>query len=170
MRSEDFFGFARRMTQLEQELRRERDDLLHDMPDSSAYARQLAGAAFARELGDMKRLYGDGLDAHSHGESYLKLFRARFVPNGLYLLDEPEAPLSPARQLGLLALLAEMVRLGGQFIIATHSPIVLAYPGATLYSFDEGRIQRVEYDALEHVTLTRAFLNHRQAYLQHLFD
>jgi predicted ATPase len=86
----------------------------------------------------------------------------------LYLLDEPEAPLSPVRQLALLALLKEMVEQSGQFIIATHSPILMAYPGAEILCFDNGRVRPVAYEDLEHVQITRDFLNHPQSYLRHL--
>src|SRR4029077_14973900 len=102
---------------------------------------------------------GIDLDANSHGQSFLKLFQSRFVPGGLYLLDEPEAPLSPQSQLALLAMMAEMIARKAQFIIATHSPILLAFPGARIYTFDRTPVETVEYDALDHVRLTRDFLN-----------
>jgi predicted ATPase len=118
----------------------------------------------------MRELYGEGLDAQSHGESYFKLFRSRFRPNGLYLMDEPEAPLSPTRQLTLIAMLKPMLEQDAQFIIATHSPILLAYPNATIYNFDNGRIEQADYDTLEHVAVTRGFLENPDAYLRHLLE
>jgi predicted ATPase len=123
---------------------------------------------FAHELHDMKSRYDGDLQAHSHGESFLTLFQSRFVPNGLYLLDEPEAPLSPIRQLAFLSMLKAMVEQEAQFIIATHSPILMAFPEATIYSFDDAPIHPVKYEELEHVKLTRAFLNDPGAYLNHL--
>ncbi len=170
MRSEDFFGFARKIAQQLAEMRQqlESEDESHD--GQSAFARQLAKMPYAREYHALRELYGDGLDAQSHGESYFKLFQSRFRPGGLYLMDEPEAPLSPNRQLTLLALLQQMVKQDAQFIIATHSPIILAYPGATLYNFADGRIEAANYDDLEHVSITRDFLNNPQAYLRHLLD
>ena len=77
------------------------------------------------------------LDANSHGQSFLKLFQSRFVPDGLYLLDEPEAPLSPQSQLALMSMMGDMLQDSAQFIIATHSPILLGFPGATIYSCDQ---------------------------------
>jgi predicted ATPase len=74
-------------------------------------------------------------------------------------MDEPEAPLSPIRQLAFISILKRMVEQGAQFIIATHSPIIMAFPNAAILSFDSARIQPVKYDDLEHVTLTKAFLN-----------
>jgi predicted ATPase len=90
------------------------------------------------------------------------------VAGGLYLLDEPEAPLSPQRQLALMAMLKEMVDQEAQFIIATHSPILMAFPGARILSFDDPPAREVDYDDVEHVSLTRAFLNNPQAFLRRL--
>lgn len=170
MRSEDFFGFVKRIQTEASDLQATLADDNPSHAGQSDFARQLAKMPAARELSALRDSYGDGLDTQSHGESYLKLFQARFVPNGLYLLDEPEAPLSPMRQLGFLSVLHEMVQQNAQFIIATHSPIVLAYPGATIYNFINGRIVDTPYDDLEHVTLTRDFLQHPNAYLRHLLS
>jgi predicted ATPase len=90
------------------------------------------------------------------------------VPGGLYLLDEPEAPLSPARQLAFLSLLREMAESDCQVILATHSPIVLAFPGTAIWSFDESPIRRVPFESLEHVRLVRDFLAAPEAFLRHL--
>jgi predicted ATPase len=87
------------------------------------------------------------------------LFANRVHPGGLCLLDEPEAPLSPKRQIEFLNLILRAVERGAQFIIATHSPILLGCPGARIYSFDEAPVVRIAYDELAHVTVTRAFLN-----------
>ncbi len=111
---------------------------------------------------------GQSLHEQSHGESFLALMKHRFGPNGLYILDEPEAALSPSRQLSLLIRMHELIEEGSQFIIATHAPIVLAYPGARLYQLDESGISSVEYDQTEHVQLTRDFLNDRERFLQRL--
>jgi predicted ATPase len=123
---------------------------------------------YERELGELEQRYGEGLDAQSHGESFLSLFQTRFVPGGLYLLDEPEAPLSPLRQLTLISLLKQMITQEAQFIIATHSPLLMAFPGATIFSFDGHQIQPAVYDELEHVTLTRQFLNNPDSFLKRL--
>ena len=169
MRSEDFFGFAKRISSevryLEAMLKSEER---HE--GQSDYAFQLSKSGYAGDYQALKKLYGDGLDAQSHGESYFKLFRARFRPGGLYLLDEPEAPLSPNRQLTLIAMLKQMIEDDAQFIIATHSPILLAYPGATIYNFTGGRIEVADYDTLEHVQITRDFLNNPESYLRHLLQ
>ena len=113
---------------------------------------------------------GRSLHEMSHGESFLALMQHRFGGAGLYILDEPEAALSPARQLAFLRRLHDLVRQGSQFLIATHSPIVLAYPTATIYRLDDQGLSETSYDALEHVTLTRDFLNHRDRFLERLLD
>jgi predicted ATPase len=112
------------------------------------------------------RRYGEDLNARSHGESFFQVFQSRFVPGGLYLLDEPEAPLSPQSQLGLMAMMADMVEEDAQFIIATHSPMLLAYPGARIVSFDEIPVRAVEYEDLESVRLVREFLAAPDRYLR----
>jgi len=113
--------------------------------------------------------YGGGsLHAMSHGEAFLGLMKHRFGPSGLYILDEPEAALSPARQLAFLHRLHELVQAGSQFLIATHAPIVLAYPDAMIYRLDEHGIERTSYDETDQVTLTRDFLNHRPRFLDEL--
>jgi predicted ATPase len=113
---------------------------------------------------------GRSLHEMSHGESFLALMQHRFGRSGLYVLDEPEAALSPARQLAFLRRLHDLVRQGSQFLIATHSPIVLAYPGATIYRLDEDGLTKAPYEALEHVTLTRDFLNHRERFVGRLLE
>jgi predicted ATPase len=106
----------------------------------------------------------------SHGEAFMNLMTARFGGNGLYLLDEPEAALSPQRQLSFLAALHELVQRGSQFIIATHSPIVLAYPDAHIYHFSDRGIESIEYEETEHYKVTRAFLLRRELMLKELLE
>ena len=168
LRAEDFFGFARRMATLRSELERWLAEVDAAYVDRPELARSLARSPFLKELGALRDRYGDGIDTKSHGESFLQFFRERLVPGGTYFLDEPEAPLSPARQLAFLALLKQIIAEDCQVILATHSPILLAYPGAAIWSFDDEPMRRIAYDDLEHVTLTRSFLNDPEAYLRHL--
>jgi predicted ATPase len=168
LRAEDFFGFAKAIEQLKAEIKRRAAEIEVEYEGRSAVAKGLALGPLQASLAGLQASYGDGLDAQSHGESFLKLFRARFVPGGIYLLDEPEAPLSPQSQLGLIALLKEMILQQSQFIIATHSPILLAFPDATIYSFDESPIAPVPFEQLAHVRLTRDFLSNPEAFLRRL--
>ena len=171
MRAEDFFGFARRMANTREGLQENLAEVERDYTERSETARQYARLPYLSELGAMRRDYGNrDLEEHSHGESYLALFQARFVPGGLYLLDEPETPLSPLRQLSFLVMLKKMVAQNAQFIIATHSPILMAFPGAVIYNFDRGKIERVNYADIEHVRITKAFLEDPERYLKYLFE
>lgn len=112
---------------------------------------------------------GKSLHEQSHGESFMALMSNRFSADGLYVLDEPEAALSPQRQLEALRRIHDLASGGAQFIIATHSPILMAYPGALLYQLDETGMRAVEYEETEHYRLTRDFLNSRDRYFKHLF-
>jgi predicted ATPase len=168
LRAEDFFGYARRLNQMRTEMESDLEQIDEEYKERSEFAHQQARMAAEHELGGLRNRYGEGLEARSHGESFLALFQARFVPGGLYLLDEPEAPLSPLRQLALVSLLKEMLAQEAQFIIATHSPILMAFPGAAILNFEGGEIRRAEYEDLEHVRLMRTFLNDPQAFLRNL--
>lgn len=106
----------------------------------------------------------------SHGEAFLALVQNRFWANGLYLLDEPEAALSPQRQLALLRSIHELVRSSCQFVISTHSPLLLAYPNARIYHLSEQGLTEVAYEQTEHYALTRDFLLNRESYLRRLLE
>lgn len=168
LRAEDFFGFTKRLAMERAQFKQRLDELEEEYRDRSAHAKTLAMGPMRSSLAAMERSYGQDLDANSHGESFLKLFQSRFAPDGLYLLDEPEAPLSPTSQLALLAMMQEMVGRGGQFIVATHSPILLAFPGARIYSFDSRPPEVVAYEETEHFRVTRDFLLAPERFLRHL--
>jgi predicted ATPase len=111
---------------------------------------------------------GRSLHEQSHGESFFALFKNRFRDNGLYVLDEPEAALSPTRQVEFLALMHDSIRRGCQFVIATHSPIILAYPDARIHLLDRQGIRDVAYTDTEHYQVTRRFLSNPQRSLEAL--
>ena len=112
---------------------------------------------------------GKSLHHQSHGESFLSLFTNRFTEKAIYLLDEPEAALSPTRQLSLLKIIKDLEH-KAQFIIATHSPILLGFPNATIYSFNEGTIQPIRYEDTIHYIVTKRFLNAPESIFKELFD
>ncbi len=113
---------------------------------------------------------GKSLHEQSHGESFLSLVLNRFHGDGIYILDEPEAALSPSRQMTLLYWINELVKQGSQFIIATHSPILMAYPDADIYLTDlENKITLTQYKETEHYKLTRDFLNYPEQMISYLF-
>ena len=163
-RAEDAIGFTRRLM----------DDMsdLSDMEDHfdktlSGYGKRLATGAVRNQRAAMERRYGDNPDARSHGEWFIEMIKTRVHDNGLYLLDEPETPLSPIHQLSLLSLIKDQASRNCQFIIATHSPILMALPGARILNFDQ-RIEPIEWQDVEHVAITRAFLNDPHSFLRHL--
>lgn len=111
-----------------------------------------------------------GLHEQSHGESFLALFENRMRGRGLYFLDEPEAALSPTRQMSFLIVLKRLCDAGSQFVIATHSPIVMAYPDACVYVLDENGSKKVAYEETEHYRVWRAFLANHKKVLTNLFE
>lgn len=110
------------------------------------------------------------LHEQSHGESFFALFENRFIGDGLYILDEPEAALSPSRQLSFLAKMHQLVLARSQLIIATHSPIILGYPNAWIYQVSEHGVDRVEYEDTDHYQVTRSFLTRREMMLDVLLS
>lgn len=168
LRAEDFFGYIQQLRTLRQSMEAELSRIDQDYEGRSEYAKSLAKGPAAASLQGMQQRYGEDLDANSHGESFLTLFQSRFVPDGLYLLDEPEAALSPLRQLGLISMIKTMLPQGAQFIIATHSPILMAVPEAILLDFSQNPPAPMAYEDLEHVRLYRSFLEDPDAYLRRL--
>ncbi|MDF1523185.1 MAG: AAA family ATPase [Trueperaceae bacterium] len=168
LRAEDYFGYAQRV-------RRHRAELLADAARADAALPPLSDAERARRLAPylgsaaaLEGRYGGDLDARSHGESFLAFFQARLTGPGLYVLDEPEAALSPLRQLALLALVRDATARGAQFLIATHAPMLMAYPGARRYQLSEHGAVETPFEELEHVRTLRAFLDDPEAYLRRL--
>ncbi len=122
------------------------------------------------ELGVVDGYGGRSLHAQSHGESFLALALHRFGTNGLYILDEPEAALSPQRQLTFLAIMNQLVDAHCQFVIATHSPILMAFPRSKILHFSGSGIEAIPYEKTEHYALTLDFLTNRERYLHRLFE
>lgn len=113
------------------------------------------------------RYGGKGLHEQSHGEGFLSFFQS-FQNEGIYIMDEPEAALSLQRQLTLLIQIAEMAKNGSQFIIVTHSPILLAIPNSSIWSFDNGKIQTCNYEETENYQIIKMFVDNRESFIRHL--
>ncbi len=113
---------------------------------------------------------GKSLHHQSHGESFLALVTYRFSGNGLYILDEPEAALSPMKLLSLMVAIHDLIKKDSQFIIATHSPVLMAFPGAQILQLTENGVDEVAYTATEHYRITRQFLEKPEQMLKYLFD
>ncbi|MEA5027052.1 MAG: AAA family ATPase [Erysipelotrichaceae bacterium] len=123
-----------------------------------------------KELPLLNSYGGRSLHAQSHGESFMALIENRFGGNGLYILDEPEAALSPQRLMTLLIDIHELVKRHSQFIIATHSPILLAYPNAEIYQITEDGIDLTTYQNTNHYQLTKQFLENYEQFIHQLLD
>ena len=159
LRAEDFFNFARET--------KRRGETMDEMAERFGDDPRVRGYMLAQKHA-LETRYGEDLHALSHGESFLKFFLARLAPGGLHLIDEPEAALSPQRQLAFLSVMKRMVAAEAQLIIATHSPLLLAFPGAQILRFDEAGVREVTYDDLENVTLVRSFLADPARFLRDL--
>ncbi|MFZ1750880.1 MAG: AAA family ATPase [Saprospiraceae bacterium] len=124
----------------------------------------------AEEFGVLKSYGGKSLHQQSHGEAFLATLMHKLTGNGLYLLDEPEAALSPARQLTAISLIHQLVQQDLQFIIATHSPIIMAYPNARIYEFSAEGIKEVTYEETDHYQITKSFLDNPSRSLELLME
>ncbi len=127
-------------------------------------------ATYMDNVGYLDSYGGKSLHEQSHGESFMALLSNKLRGNGFYILDEPEAALSPARQLQALTRIHQLVNQESQFIIATHSPILLAYPNAKIYQFYEGVLEHVPYKETEHYKITHNFLNRPEKMMQILLE
>lgn len=147
LRAESFFNTASYMDQLDKE----------DAPHSAAINTYYGGRS---------------LHTRSHGETFFKLLELKFQRDGLFLLDEPEAALSPQRQLAFLVLLHDVLKKykDAQFIISTHSPVLLGYPNAQIVSFDSDSLQEIDYEETAPLQIVRHFVNQRETFLEELFD
>jgi len=165
-RAEDFSHFIyqveRQQTSLNSFLGEMRGEVKEDVLKSM-------GEGMNYQLRKMKKDYGENMNAFSHGEAYLKILQTRINGKGIYLLDEPEAALSPLKQLSLISLIMDVTKnYKSQFIIATHSPIIMGIPGAVLYEIREDGMHKTDFRDTEHYTITRSFLENPEQFLRHL--
>lgn len=163
--------FTRYIDAREDRVREEADELQRierEYDGRSSYARSLASMPHASGLQAMRDMYGGEFGAQSHGEGYIDFFGSRLQPQGLYLMDEPEGALSYYNQYVLMNMIADAVKRDCQFILSTHSPVLLAYPGAALYAFENGALTRTNFGELENISFLRGFLADPPRYLRRL--
>lgn len=163
--------FTRYIDAREDRMREEAEELKRierEYGGRSAYAKDLARMPHASGMQAMRDMYGGELGAQSHGEGYIDFFGSRLQPQGLYLLDEPEGALSYYNQYVLMNMLADAVKRDCQFILSTHSPVLLAYPGAALYAFENGALKQTSFGELENISFLRDFLANPARYLRKL--
>lgn len=127
-------------------------------------------ASYLDENSSMRRYGGISFHEQSHGESFISLIMNRFEGQGLYILDEPEAALSPRKLMSLISLIDDLVKHNSQFIIATHSPILMAYPHSEILQFSDFGIQKVNYCETEHYKITKMFIDHPESMIHYLID
>lgn len=134
------------------------DHIIQEMKDSAN-----------SQLFHMRKNYGQELNSFSHGEAYLKIMHEKIQKRGIFILDEPEAALSPAKQLSLIYYIVDHLKNNNsQFIIATHSPILMSIPNSTIFEITEDSMQATVLEDIDHYNITKGFLNNPEAYLRHL--
>lgn len=164
-RADDFISFIRENKKLKKDLENELDLLDERGVDKLSFERQ----PYQNSLAALKRTYPKELHKLSHGQSFLALFKSRLSPNSLYLLDEPETPLSPQNQLTLLYMIHEQIEQGSQFIIASHSPILTAYPNSDIYNICTDEIRTIEYNEIENVEFMKNFMSDPERFMYYTF-
>lgn len=166
VRAEDFIGFSRNIKNQIKALDKEIEEIKANFEGGDI---KLMLGPIKGEKQNFINRYSHDLEAMSHGEGFMKFFTSRITGKGLYLIDEPEAALSPTRQLSLLSLILEKVKqTGSHFIIATHSPIIMSSPDSEVFYFQDGSISKVNYQETEHYQLTKAILENPELVMKEL--
>ena len=165
-RAEDYIGFVRSVNTL-------KNDLQGDIKEMEDYLRgeglHRARSALKGQINELESRYNGDLEQKSHGEGFLQIITSRIVSNGVYVLDEPEASLSPMKQLSLISLLMHSAQeTDAQFLIATHSPVLMGIPNSQIYFLNEEGIAPVEYEDTEHYQIYKSFLENRERFLKYL--
>jgi predicted ATPase len=166
--AEDFIRYMDHLHEMKQEAVQALEDVEREYSGRSDYAKGFASMPYARTLSELENMYDGDISEKSHGESFIEFFGSRIIEDGLYLLDEPEAALSPFNQLVTLNLIAEAEQKNCQLIISTHSPILTSYPGACIYEISDGYINETKYEDMESIRFLKSFLNHKENYLRNL--
>ncbi len=165
---EEFITYIHNLKKMKLGLLKDIAEIEEEFKGKSDYSKQLALGPLKGQLYELEDKYSGELRTKSHGEGFLTFFKSRMHQQGIYLLDEPETPLSATNQYQLLVLIHDLVREGSQVIIATHSPILMSIKGARIYDFTSDGIKQIEYDDIESVFFTKHFLNNKDNYLDKL--
>ena len=165
---EEFITYIHHLKHMKQTLIDELNRIDEAYKNKSAFARSQARMAPAGQLAQMNQMYDGDLNTKSHGEGFLTFFKERMHQKGIYLLDEPETPLSAINQYQLVVMITDLVKNGSQVIIATHSPIIMALKNAKIYYFGDENIENIDYEDIESVQFTKHFLNHKDDYINRL--
>jgi len=165
---EEFITYINNLKEMKDSLEADLEEMEIEFKDKSEYVRNLALGPIRSQLYELESKYDGELRFKSHGEGFLTFFKNRMHQKGIYLLDEPETPLSATNQYQLLVLITDLVQNGSQVIIATHSPILMALKDAVIYNFTEKSIERIEYENIESVVFTKHFLNNKNNFIDRL--
>lgn len=168
--AEDFTTYFRSLAQHRQEAYDALTDVEAEYANKSDFSKSLARMPHMRTIHEIDQLYQKDLLSSSHGEAYLDFFISRLRSHELYLLDEPETPLSIQNQMTLLSVIDDAIGRGNQFIIATHSPILMSIPGATILRVHKEGMDEIRYEDIESVQLLKQFLNHKEQFFRHLYQ
>lgn len=165
-RAEDYIGFVRSINTLKNEL----GNGLKEMEEYlQGYGLRLAQGALRNQINELENRYNGKLEQKSHGEGFLQIITSRITNNGVYVLDEPEASLSPMKQLSLISLLMHSAKeTDAQFIIATHSPVLMGIPQSVIYFINDEGIKPINYEDTEHYQIYKSFLENRERFLKYL--
>ena len=166
IRAEDFIGFSRHIKSQIKALDEEIKEVKENFTGGDI---NLTIGAIEGEKQQFIKRYSKDLEAMSHGEGFMKFFTSRITGKGLYLIDEPDAALSPSRQLSLLSIILEKVKkTGAQFIIATHSPIIMSVPDSEVFLFYDGEISKIDYTETDHYKITKGILENPASAMKEL--
>ncbi len=165
-RAEDYIGFVRSIQTMKEDLEKEFNEMRKHIINEGL---ERAKRVLYGQINELEHRYNGNLAEKSHGEGFLEIFTSRIHGNGVYILDEPEASLSPMKQLALLSLLMNFAtNSDAQFILATHSPLLMGIPNATIYYMNESGLQETLYEETEHFQVYRSFLQNKDLFLRHL--
>lgn len=164
-RAEDFGDYVNSVHRTDIELHNQFGDLGTDVPNH--IIQQMKDSA-NYQLHNVRKNYGQELNTFSHGEAYMHIMHEQVNKRGIYLLDEPEASLSPAKQLAFIYFIQNHLKnFNSQFIIATHSPMLMAYPEATIFEVTDTEMKKTDLEDTDHYSITKSFLNNPNAFLRH---
>ena len=165
---EEFITYINSLKNMKIELLKDIEEIKTEFKGKDAYSLKLALGPLHSSLHQLDNKYEGELERKSHGEGFLEFFKARMHQQGIYLLDEPETPLSAVNQYQLVVLITDLVKAGSQVIIATHSPILMALKDAKIYNFTKDKIVETTYEDIESVQFMKHFLNDKNNFIERL--
>jgi len=165
---EEFITYINNLKTIKEQIRQEIDIVQNEFKHKNDHAKKLALGPLKSQLYEITQTYNGDLGERSHGEGFLSFFKARMHQKGLYILDEPETPLSPINQYQLVVLITDLVKEGSQVLIATHSPIIMALKDAHIFHFTTDGITNIAYEDIESVQFMKHFLQDKDNYINRI--